>query len=582
MSIRFGQFKGRFKGRFLDRFLHKPVVCRLCPQLRIERRARQRAEQQAKDLARFPEENSQPVFRVSQQGQILFANRASLPLLARWGTQPGGVLPASWQDMTLNVLHEQTPQALEIRHAEQWLSLNWVPVVDSGYVNVYATDITERKALEDSLRHRRNHDALTELPNLAYFQDLLRQQLQHTLHRQHALAVLLLGLNDFAQINGMAGHAAGDQVLQTVAARFKALLPPEYPVARTGGDIFAIIITDAQQIAEWAQWGERLLQALSDPVMVAGQALVCTGRVGIAVAPADGRDDATLLRHADLALANAKRLQDRPVQFFVSEMNSAILQRNERIQSLRLALKTQQIEVWYQSQISAKTGLVCGAEALVRWRHPEQGLVPPGEFIPLAEETGLIADLGAQVLRTACRQAARWRESANPDFQIAVNLSPVQLGDRLLPDKIAHWLQEAGLPPQALELEITEGAVMNDDDPSNQALQALSALGIRLAIDDFGTGYSSLAYLKRLPVDKIKIDRAFVQDLPADTQDLALCRAVIHIGEAMHLRVQAEGVETLAQARLLAEEGADYLQGFYFARPVPAAEFWHGPVLPKH
>jgi diguanylate cyclase (GGDEF)-like protein len=545
--------------------------------LRDEIRERQRAEARIADLARFPDENATPVLRIDDSGRVLYANRASETLLANWHAEVGELLPLPLREWSQACLASESGHATELNLGEQWLSLMWVPIHDANYVNVYASDITERKAYEETLRYRRTHDSLTQLPNLAMFQDVLQQRLAEAASHGRSVAVIMLGLSDFAAVNGIAGHEVGDQVLQEVAQRLQSQLDPGLLLARVGGDIFAVMVPDYAGHARLAGLAMALIDAVVLPYLIDGHTFNVGARVGIAINSDRGDGDAdnysTLISHADLALASADR---QHVHFFVAGMNEQLAQRNRRIQELKRAIGTEQIEIWYQAQIDARHHRVVGAEALVRWRHPKEGVISPLEFISLAEETGLILALGEQVLRGACQQCLIWRRQGYEDFSVAVNLSPVQFSDQSLLARIDAILAETGLPPAALELEITEGAVMVDAGYAVAIMQALADRGIKLAVDDFGTGYSSLSYLKRLPVNKIKIDRAFVRDLPDDQQDLALCRAVIHIGEAMGMQVLAEGVESAGQVALLGELGCDSYQGFYFGKPVTAAEFSFG------
>ena len=540
-------------------------------ELEIVARERQQAELRAMDLARFPDENTQPILRIAGDGMVMYANRASDGLLDYWQTRSGERLPEQWQALIAESLVSGHGRAIEIMFAEQWLDLHLVPIVEEGYVNLYASDITERKAYEESLRHRRNHDLLTDLPNLALFQDRLQQGLSRS--GGQGLSVMMLGLSDFSAINGIAGHEVGDQVLKQVGERLQEALGPAGTVARVGGDIFGILPEMNQDVVSLAELAERLVNRVSRPYEIDGLSLNCGARIGVAIAPDDGDDYSTLIRNADLALASATHKREQRVHFFVSKMNEMLAKRTRRLQQLEEALAHGQMETWYQSQVDATDHRIKGAEALVRWRHPQEGLIPPLEFIELAEESGMIIPLGEQVLREACLQASVWRESGHGDFRIAVNLSPRQLADGHLVENVQAVLQQTGLPADALELEITEGTVMNDIIGATRVMQQLADLGVHLSVDDFGTGYSSLAYLKRLPVSKIKIDRAFVKDLPEDQQDRALCQAVIQIGEAMCLQVLAEGVETREQADLLRDLGCGAFQGYYFSKPLPAEEF---------
>lgn len=525
-------------------------------------------------LARFPDENTQPVLRVDHQGRLLYANKASQPLLDDWQVAVGDPLPQHWQELVAGVLEGEASRTVEHGLDKQWLSIHLVPLKEAGYINLYAADITERKAYEDSLRHQRNHDQLTSLPNLALFQDRLAQALTRMQAKEKPLAVLALGLKGFAAINGVAGHEAGDQVLKEVAQRLQGQLQPGMTLARVGGDIFGVYLPEYQSLNEVVALAERMIDAVLPVYHWQGQTLTCGARVGVALYPDDGQDYSSLIAKADLALTSAG--SDTRVHFFVPGLNEKLQKRQERFQQLKEALQQGQLEAWYQPQVDGMTGKTKGAEALVRWRHPVEGLISPAEFIPLAEETGLVLPLGEEVLQQACHQAALWRQQPGwEDFTMAVNLSARQLADPELVTKVQKTLQLSGLPAEALELEITESAVMDHTEDAIQVLKHLAGLGVGLSLDDFGTGYSSLAYLKSLPVHKIKIDRAFVKDLPEDLQDKALCQAVIAIGEALNLKVLAEGVETQAQVSLLSELGCLNFQGYFYGRPSPAAEFLH-------
>ncbi|WP_409523198.1 putative bifunctional diguanylate cyclase/phosphodiesterase [Nitrincola sp. MINF-07-Sa-05] len=434
-------------------------------------------------------------------------------------------------------------------------------------------EIKERMAYEETLRYQRSHDPLTELPNLASFQDRLQQSLQQTNPGASKLAVLMLGLSDFASINAIGGHEAGDEVLKTASERLCSILGTAHTLARVGGDIFGIILPEFTDATVTAALGEELVAAVSQPYRIDAHTFTCGANVGIAVFPDDGDDFSILIRHADLALSNAKLEKTQTVHFFVEGMNKQVEQRNRRLSQLKQALTEHQFENWYQLQIHADTGQIKGAEALVRWHHPEEGIISPLEFIPFAESSGLIIPIGEQVLREACRQTSIWRNQGYPGFIMAVNLSPRQLSVEGLEQKVAAILDEFDLPPEALELEITESTAMEDSEEAVKTMHALADMGISLAVDDFGTGYSSLSYLKQLPVHKIKIDRAFVKDLPEDQQDLAVCTAVINIGAALGLDVLAEGVETREQADLLRSLGCQFFQGYYFGKPQSADKF---------
>jgi diguanylate cyclase (GGDEF)-like protein len=432
------------------------------------------------------------------------------------------------------------------------------------------TDIAERREAEARIRHMAHHDALTDLPNRVFFRDRLAQALARARREGEAVAVLCLDLDRFKEVNDTLGHAAGDQLLEAVADRLRADVREADTIARLGGDEFAVVQTALTQPGGADALSRRIVEALSRPFDLGGNVLASVGAsVGVALYPADGEDPDRLLRRADLALYRAKADGRGTHRFFEEQMDAQLRARAALERDLRGALAEERFELNYQPQVDLATGRLAGAEALLRWRHPERGMVPPAEFIPLAEETGLIVPIGEWVLATACREACGWPAP----LRVAVNLSPVQFRQPGLAELVVRTLRCTGLDPTRLELEITEGVLLRDTDATVGALEALRALGVRIAMDDFGTGYSSLSYLRRFPFDKIKIDRSFVADLGRSGDAAEIVRAVIHLGRGLGMRANAEGVETAEQATLLRVAGCGEGQGYYFGRPVPAHEF---------
>lgn len=538
--------------------------------LEAEIEQRKSAEARARSLARFPDENTNPVLRVSAEGTILYANTASGRLLRHWDVDPAksdARLPEAWADVVAGALRSGEGTQLEVQCDDQWFSLALTPITEEEYVNIYATDITERKAYEEALLRRQTRDEVTDLPNLAVFQDRVQQALRNAASGRVTGAVVVVGLDGFREINGVAGHAAGDAVLRTVAERLRSYVGPNRTVGRLAGDTFGVIVAETHDFNELAAWTEAMLTIVSQPLEWQGRELIWGASAGIALLPGDGETPEDLLRNADLALSGAKGNAQHRVRFFVTEMNRAVEHRNRRLQELRRALTNGEFELHYQPQVHAADGALIGHEALIRWRHPAEGLVSPGEFIPLAEESGLIEELGQWTLWEACRRTAARNAAGLPASRVAVNLSAVQLSNPELPERVARLLHEHGLPAEQLELEVTESAVMDDIDTAVRLLTALRRQGVQLALDDFGTGHSSLAYLKRFPVQRVKIDRAFVKELPDNHQDRAFCEAIIALSWSLALEPLAEGVEDGAQAALLGELGCRELQGFYFGRP---------------
>jgi diguanylate cyclase (GGDEF)-like protein/PAS domain S-box-containing protein len=433
-------------------------------------------------------------------------------------------------------------------------------------------DVTERKLLEDQLAHQAFHDALTNLANQALFRNRVEHASARVARRKSALAVLFLDLDNFKTVNDSLGHTVGDELLVAVARRLQRHVRDADTAARLGGDEFAVLLEDLETEGDATSLAERLILALSEPFVSGGREVVVGVSIGIAFHdPALSCDQ--LLRNADLAMYRAKASGKGRSQVFEPDMHIAALERLDMEADLRRALGRGELSVHYQPIVAVGTGVISSVEALVRWHHPTRGLLSPVTFIPLAEETGLIHELGRQVLFEACLQARRWQlaHPSVPALAVSVNLSPRQLTHADVVDQVADALDASGLPAASLMLEITEGAMMADTEAAITKLTALKAMGVRLAIDDFGTGYSSLSHLQRFPVDILKIDRSFVAAMEADDQKASLPRAIISLAQTMQLQVVAEGVETAVQLEILSRLGCDFAQGYYFARPQDSA-----------
>jgi diguanylate cyclase (GGDEF)-like protein/PAS domain S-box-containing protein len=429
-------------------------------------------------------------------------------------------------------------------------------------------DATERKRLENELSHQAFHDSLTGLANQALFRDRVDHALARKARGPVDLAVLFVDLDDFKTVNDSLGHTAGDEMLVAVADRLRECLRTSDSAARLGGDEFAVLLEDLDAEDEADQVAQRLLSSLQDPFPIYGHDVVLSASIGIAFADAATSCD-QLLRNADLAMYTAKRRGKDRFETYRSEMHAVALNRLEREAALRRGLDRGELVVEYQPVVTLPSGRIVGFEALVRWQHPDHGLLQPSEFIALAEETGLIGELGRQVLAAACSQTRRW-QLRHPDIDplsISVNVSPRQLHTDELIEDVEFSLRSSGLPANSLVLEITETAMMHDTEASIARLVQLKTLGVRLAVDDFGTGYSSLSYLQRFPVDILKIDRAFVSTVGEQSADVSLAPAILSLARTLHLAAVAEGVETAAQADILAGLGCEFAQGFFFARP---------------
>jgi len=435
------------------------------------------------------------------------------------------------------------------------------------YIINVVEDVTDRRRADEKIAHLAHYDALTDLPNRVLFREQVERELQRT-NRGEQFALLYIDIDEFKGINDSLGHHVGDELLKVVATRLRNCIRETDLVARLGGDEFAVIQTNAGNVADVVEFVTRIHEAIRQPYQCLGHQLTTDASIGIALAPRDGTDLEQLIKNADLAMYGAKADGRRTHRFFEPAMDASAKARLKMQQDLRQALVDGGFEIHYQPVVDLRHDEVTGCEALLRWRHPERGLISPAEFIPVAEDTGLIVELGEWVLRTACAEAASW-----PDHvRLAVNVSPVQLKCQTLALKIASALAASGLRASRLELEITEAVLIRDDEAALAILHQLRAIGVRIALDDFGTGYSSLSYLKRFPFDKIKIDRCFVSDIAEIDGSWAIVQAVVNIAAARNMTTTAEGVETLEQKKRLRALGCTEMQGYLFSAAKPGPE----------
>ncbi|MBB3122282.1 putative bifunctional diguanylate cyclase/phosphodiesterase [Pseudoduganella violacea] len=478
---------------------------------------------------------------------------------------------------------EQGGRLMEVRRRKKsgevfWASLSLSPLCDMDDRSIgliaYLTDITERKLAEERIHHLAYYDALTNLPNRTLLTKLVDQALTVAQRSKLHGCVLFIDLNRFKLINDTLGRKTGDELLREVAQRFRHVLREQDVVARLGGDEFAVGLFELGQHYEASMVAHKLLAALNEPFMIDGHDLRVGASIGISVYPQDGGDAETLLRLADIAMYRAKQGtgDGEHVAFYSQDMNQGMQERMRVESGLRHALGNGQLMLHYQPKFSIQTGHIIGAEALVRWHHPERGMVPPAEFIPLAEATGLVVQLGEWVLEAACAQAQAWKEAGLPPIRLAVNVSAREFTSAL-PGRVRDTLQRYGLEPSWLELEITESTLMHNIDRVIGIMDRITALGVTLSLDDFGTGYSSLSYLKRFPIDTLKIDRSFTTGIPTDANDCAIASTIISIAQQLKHKVIAEGVETVEQLAFLKDSGCDEVQGYLFSKPLPAAEF---------
>ncbi|CAG8864532.1 hypothetical protein PS627_01077 [Pseudomonas fluorescens] len=455
----------------------------------------------------------------------------------------------------------------------QWQTIRAIRDDDnavSHYVAVFS-DISAMKHSERELAYLAHHDPLTGLPNRLLFNDRAEQALAAAQASKRGCTLLLLDLDHFQSINDSLGHNIGDQLLKQVGERLHTQLGPGMTLARLGGDEFGVLAENCQQVGQAATLAQGIIEHLREPFLLEDNRLFISASIGISLFPSDALSAEQLLRNADSALFKAKGNGRAGYALYTEELTAHAQHRVETAGELRRALEQDELRVFYQPVHDLLSGRRVGVEALVRWQHPQRGLVPPGEFIPIAERTGLIAEIDTWVLREACRQMVRWQSEGRALEFVAVNISSRLFGHRELYQQVGTVLHDTGMDPGLLELEVTESAVMEDPEVSLEQMHRLRELGLRLAIDDFGTGYSSLLRLKRLPVQKLKIDQGFVAGLPCDEDDIAIVRVIIALARSMNMQVHAEGIEQAEQASFLLEHDCQLGQGYWFGRPVPAA-----------
>ncbi len=499
-----------------------------------------------------------------------------------WETELEMHAPGGWDaHRALLLAHQPFRDVIMFRQLANdtpyYISVSGEPMFDDdnrfvGYRGV-SREITDQKVAEARIQHLATHDSLTGLPNRAMFNQLLNHALSSAQRHDRLFAVLFIDLDRFKFINDTLGHVAGDLLLQEITRRFQKTLRASDVVARLGGDEFVVLVEEMSTAEQAATVARKLLLAAIKPVLLLGRECRITASVGIALYPRDGADAETLMKNADIAMYFAKSEGKNNFQFYSSDITSQTLERLTLENNLRHALERNEFTLHYQAKRDLKKGTITGVEALLRWDNPELGSVGPAQFIPAAEETGLIVPIGKWVLRTACRQNIAWQQQGLPPICMAVNLSVRQFSDEELLHDLAEILAETGMAPHLLELEITEGMVIQNPTQAIKLLSAIKALGVRLAIDDFGTGYSSLGQLKNFPIDTLKVDRSFIHDLATNTEDKAITEAIIAMGKTLSLTVVAEGVETQEQESFLRAHACDEMQGYYFSRPILGDEF---------
>jgi diguanylate cyclase (GGDEF)-like protein/PAS domain S-box-containing protein len=434
-------------------------------------------------------------------------------------------------------------------------------------------DVSAMRAMSQRMSYLAQHDSVTDLPNRYLLHDRLTQAIALALRHGTRSAALFLDLDRFKHVNDTLGHFIGDRLLNEIAARLKSLVRDPDTIARHGGDEFVILLQEVSDSYQAARSATEVLASLTEPYLIEGNEIHVTCSIGISICPEDGEDADTIVKHAEAAMYQAKAQGRNNYQFFTRRINERAIKRFALEGSLRRAIAREESALHYQPKLDIASGKIVGAEALLRWYDRHTGSVPPAQFIPIAEESGLIIQIGEWVLREACRQNRAWQDAGLPPLAVAVNVSAVQFRDKHFIDLVARVLQETGLPPRYLELEVTETVTMQDLELTNTVLEALKTMGVALSIDDFGTGYSSLSYLKRFPIDTLKIDRSFIQDVTTDADSAAITRAIISMAKSMNHKVIAEGVESADQFEFLRAEGCDQVQGFFVSAPLAADEF---------
>lgn len=554
-----------------------------------------RAEKDLRMAATVFEHSTSAILITDPAGYIVQVNEAF--------SRVSGYSPQQVQDQLPSLLTVQEQQQAHLQYVvkqlaergswegEVWLKRRngehypaWVGITavfdDEGDLASYVcffSDISERKASEQRIHRLAYYDALTHLPNRTLFQDRLHNALQQAERQKSWVVLMFLDLDRFKPINDSLGHAAGDRMLKDMATRLLACVDEDDTVARMGGDEFTLLLqprpSREQALNSAIHVAEQILASLVRPFVLEGREFFVTASVGIALSPQDGNELSQLMKNADTAMYHAKERGKNNFQFYQADMNASALERLELESDLRHALEQQEFMLYYQPQFSGDGKRLTGAEALLRWNHPRRGLVPPGDFIPVLEELGLVVDVGEWVLREACRQLRAWHVARVRVPKVSVNISARQFSDGQLGTRIAAILEETQLPPACLELELTESILMHEVDEAMQILASLKRLGLSIAVDDFGTGYSSLNYLKQFPIDILKIDRSFVDGLPDGEQDAQIARAIVAMAHSLNLAVIAEGVETHDQLTFLREHGCDEVQGYLFGRPMQASRF---------
>lgn len=549
---------------------------------------RKRAELVIRKLSSAVEKVADSIFITDTEGVIEYVNPAfqettgyqdieaigQTPKLISSGQHDPEFYQQLWETLGRNEIYREVlinrKKSGQLYHE----AVTVTPLLDENKVCTHyifsGKDMTERMQAQERLHHLAHHDILTDMPNRMLFVDHLKQALSRAKWHDRAVAVMFIDLDRFKMVNDTLGHDAGDQLLRALSERMQSCMREGDIAARFGGDEFAVFLNDIAHRDDVDPLAKNLLKVLTPPLVIAGQELFITCSIGIAVYPDDGESTQTLMQNADTAMYWSKQQGGNAYHFYQVEMNAHALERLQLETDLRRALDRQEFVLHYQPQFDLDTGNVAGVEALLRWNHPVSGLIPPLDFIPLLEETGLIVEVGEWVLRTACHQHREWLAAGLPPIPLSINLSGRQIDNRDLVTMVRRVVQETSMVPELLELEITESVLMENSGAVDGALRILNDMGIRFAIDDFGTGYSSLSYLKRFPVHTLKIDKNFIRDVTVDADDAAIASVIVKMAGTLGMRSIAEGVESREQMDFLRYQGCNFVQGDYLGSPIEA------------
>lgn len=533
-----------------------------------------------KSVANYLDSNPNPVLRCDASGRLLYANLAAKTFLEEWTIDVGELLPEDIISVVEDVIQNDMIEEIEQLCNELLYVIKFCPAEDKNTVSIFALNISERMEVENELKQLTVYDQVTELPNKTLFLDRVNRDIEYAKKENKPFPLLVILMEDLKEIVDAFGQEMGDKLLRAASERFNQQISIDSTLGRVGDSEFGFIEKNISDPAEIANFVQEFYERCNSPFEIDGKVIVCDICIGIAVLSVSGETADDLLRNAVIA-ANRATNEHTDFEFYQKSMNQQVEARRTVVGEIHHALDQKQFVLFYQPQVVTTTGRAVGAEALIRWIHPERGLISPVVFIPAAEESGLIIPISEWVLFEACRQIAKWNQKGINDIKIAVNVSAQQFMQTDLVSRVKEAIAESGIDAKQLELELTEGMVIKDLEKTIATMSELRSLGIGLAIDDFGTGYSSLSYLKRFPIQKLKVDRAFIKDITNSEDETEITKGIIQLGHSLKLRIITEGVETEEQLAYLIKHQCDLIQGFYFSKPLPVDEF-EAYILQNH